>query len=70
MNWGGWAEWSALGGHVIYVWAAYVVTAGVLVIETLLVALRSRNIRRFLNEDPATADAHDPPPAQTADQAP
>lgn len=70
MNWGGWAEWSALGGHAIYVLAAYVMTAGVLVIETVLVALRSQNIRRFLNEDPVDAGAPKSRPTEIADQAP
>ena len=61
MTWGGWAEWSAHGGHPIYVWAAYVVTLGVLLIEAGLVALRSHVIRRFLDEarlDAGVEEAH------------
>lgn len=48
MNWSGWSEFFAMGGHALYVWGAYLGALGILVIEVILLLLRSRNIRQFL----------------------
>jgi heme exporter protein D len=44
MNWGSWSEFFAMGGYALYVWGSYAVTAGLMVVELILLVLRRRGI--------------------------
>jgi len=41
MNWASWSDFFAMGGYALYVWGSYAVTAGLIVMEIIL--LRNRN---------------------------
>ena len=45
MNWGGWSEFWAMGGHGFYVWGAYGVTFAGLAVEVLLLRRRAREAK-------------------------
>jgi heme exporter protein D len=45
MNWGGAAEFFAMGGYGFYVWGSFAVTAACLVAEPLLLRARMRRAR-------------------------
>ena len=42
MNWASWSDFFAMGGHALYVWGSYAVTAGLIVMEIILLRNRSR----------------------------
>lgn len=44
MNWASWGEFFAMGGYALYVWGSYSVTAGLIVIEIVLLVLRRGGI--------------------------
>lgn len=50
MNWTSWTDFVAMGGYGVYVWAAYLVTLSALVAEMVSLALRRRNVLRFLQD--------------------
>jgi heme exporter protein D len=43
MNWGSWHDFLAMGGYALYVWGSYVVTAGLIALEVILLMFRRRN---------------------------
>ena len=45
MNWGSLAEFLAMGGYGLYVWGSYAVTAGLIVVEIILLRGRHRAAR-------------------------
>ena len=51
MNWGSTSEFFAMGGYGFYVWGSFGVTAGALLIETLLVRKRFSDTRRALRRE-------------------
>jgi heme exporter protein D len=44
MNWGSWSDFFAMGGYALNVWGSYGVTAGLIVVELILLARRRRGI--------------------------
>ena len=42
MNWASWSDFLAMGGYGLYVWGSYAVTAGLIVVEILLLRNRRR----------------------------
>jgi heme exporter protein D len=44
MNWASWSDFFAMGGYALYVWGSYAVTAGLIVVEIILLVLRRRGI--------------------------
>jgi len=42
MNWASWSDFFAMGGYALYVWGSYAVTAGLIVMEIILLRNRSR----------------------------
>ena len=42
MNWASWSDFFAMGGYALYVWGSYGVTAGLIVMEILLLRNRRR----------------------------
>ena len=51
MSWGSAAEFLNMGGYAFYVWGAYAVTLGLLVIEPAALIWRERNtVRRLARE--------------------
>ena len=42
MNWASWSDFFAMGGYALYVWGSYAVTAGLIVLEIILLRGRSR----------------------------
>jgi heme exporter protein D len=42
MNWASWSDFLAMGGYGLYVWGSYAVTAGLIVMEILLLKNRRR----------------------------
>jgi len=42
MNWASGSEFFAMGGYALYVWGSYAVTAGLIVMEILLLRNRRR----------------------------
>ena len=42
MNWVSWSDFFAMGGYALYVWGSYAVTAGLIVMEIILLRGRSR----------------------------
>ena len=50
MNWGGTAEFFAMGGYGLYVWGSYGVTLLVMLGEPLLAAHRHRQARQQVSE--------------------
>jgi len=45
MNWASWTEFLAMGGYAPYVWGSYAVTAGLIVVEIILLRARGRAAR-------------------------
>jgi heme exporter protein D len=50
MNWGGLSEFFAMGGYALYVWGSFGVTAGLIVIEIVLLVSRRRSALEQLGE--------------------
>jgi heme exporter protein D len=44
MNWASWSAFFAMGGYALYVWGSYVVTAGLIVVEIVLLLRRRRGV--------------------------
>ena len=42
MNWASWSDFFAMGGYALYVWGSYAVTAGLIVVEIILLKSRRR----------------------------
>jgi heme exporter protein D len=42
MNWASWSNFFAMGGYALYVWGSYAVTAGLIVMEIILLRNRRR----------------------------
>jgi heme exporter protein D len=42
MNWASWSDFFAMGGYALYVWGSYAVSAGLIVMEIILLRGRSR----------------------------
>ena len=42
MNWASWSDFFAMGGYALYVWGSYAVTAGLIVVEIILLRGRRR----------------------------
>ena len=42
------AEWFAMGGHGVYIWGSYSVTALFLIVESILVVRRKRTLLQRL----------------------
>jgi len=42
MNWVSWSDFFAMGGYALYVWGSYAVSAGLIVMEIILLRGRSR----------------------------
>ncbi len=42
MNWASWSDFLAMGGYALYVWGSYVVAAGLIVMEIILLRNRRR----------------------------
>ena len=42
MNWASWSDFFAMGGYALYVWGSYAVTAGLIVVEIILLRSRRR----------------------------
>jgi heme exporter protein D len=42
VSWGGWAEFLEMGGYALYVWGSYAVSAGLIVVEIILLRARRR----------------------------
>ena len=45
MQWGSMSEFLAMGSYGLYVWGAYVVTAGVIAAEVMTLVRRGRTLR-------------------------
>ena len=50
MFWHSAADFWAMGGYGLYVWGSFAVTAGVMVIEVLMVKARKRALLREMGE--------------------
>lgn len=44
MNWASWSDFFAMGGYALYVWGSYAVTAGLIVVEIVLLVRRRNGI--------------------------
>jgi heme exporter protein D len=44
VSWASWSEFFAMGGYALYVWGSYAVTAGLIVVELVLLARRRAGI--------------------------
>ena len=42
MIWASWSDFFAMGGYALYVWGSYAVTAGLIVMEIILLRHRRR----------------------------
>ncbi len=42
MNWASWSAFFEMGGYALYVWGSYAVTAGLIVMEIILLRNRRR----------------------------
>ncbi len=42
MNWASWSDFIAMGGYALYVWGSYAVTAGLIIVEIILLRSRRR----------------------------
>ena len=42
MIWASWSDFFAMGGYALYVWGSYAVTAGLIVVEIILLRYRRR----------------------------
>jgi heme exporter protein D len=50
MNWGSASEFFAMGGYALYVWGSFGVTAGLIVVEIVLLGGRRRAALERLSE--------------------
>jgi heme exporter protein D len=57
MNWGGPAEFLAMGGYAPYVWGSYALSALLLLVEP---ALAARRLRKALRQAAQADDAREP----------
>jgi heme exporter protein D len=48
VNWGSWDNFLAMGGYAFYVWGSYGVTAVLIVVEILLLQMRTKAARKQL----------------------
>jgi heme exporter protein D len=44
VNWTSWTDFFAMGGYALYVWGSYAVTAGLIVVELVLLVRRRAGI--------------------------
>ena len=44
MNWANWSDFFAMGGYALYVWGSYAVSAGLIVMELILLRGRRRAV--------------------------
>lgn len=51
MIWQSWSDFFAMGGYGPYVWGSYVVTLGLMAVETSLLIMRRRNILKYLGRN-------------------
>ena len=42
MSWASWSDFFAMGGYALYIWGSYAVTAGLIVVEIVLLRQRHR----------------------------
>ena len=56
MQWNSAAEFFAMGGYGLYVWGAYVVTAGLIGAELVILARRGRTLRQASGRSPRPDD--------------
>ena len=50
MVWNSWSDFVAMGGHGLYVWGSFGVTAAVLAAEIWALAARRRTLRRHARD--------------------
>lgn len=50
MSWSSGSEFFAMGGYALYVWGSYAVTAGLILLEVVMLILRRRNALASLPE--------------------
>jgi heme exporter protein D len=43
MSWASWSDFWTMGGYALYVWGSYVVTAGLIALEIVMLRLRRRD---------------------------
>jgi heme exporter protein D len=48
VSWASWSDFFAMGGYALYVWGSYAVTAGLIVVELVLLARHRAGILRRL----------------------
>ena len=48
MNWASFSDFFAMGGYALYVWGSYAVTAGLIVVEIVLLVRRRVGILKRL----------------------
>ena len=48
VNWASWSDFFAMGGYAFYVWGSYAVTAGLMVVELVLLLRRRAEIMHRL----------------------
>ena len=53
MNWQSASDFWAMGGYGLYVWGSFAVTAGVMLVEVLMVQARRRALLREVGEPTA-----------------
>ena len=53
MNWHSASDFWAMGGYGLYVWGSFAVTAGVMLVEVLMVKARRRALLREVGEPTA-----------------
>ena len=53
MNWASWSDFAAMGGYALYVWGSYAVTAGLIIVEIILLGSRRRAALGQLGRDRA-----------------
>ena len=56
MQWNSAAEFFAMGGYGLYVWGAYLVTAGLIGAELAILVRRGRTLRRASGRGPKLHD--------------
>ena len=55
MSWGSWSDYFAMGGYALHVWGSYAVTAGLIPVEVVMLALRRRNALKGAGDPAAVA---------------
>jgi len=51
MQWNSVSEFFAMGGYALYVWGSFGVTALVMVVESLLIRIKRKEIERNLRDE-------------------